>query len=62
MPAMPPPRAPRPGVAFPYMSPIPADSGAVASALVARARVSMGLGASARNAPMNRLSRLPARA
>ena len=57
-----PAQGPRPGVAFPCMSPIPADSGAVASALVARARVSIGLGASARNAPMGRLGHLPARA
>lgn len=57
-----PAQGPRPGVAFPCMSFIPADSGAVASALVARARVSIGLGASARSAPMSRLGHLPARA
>ena len=57
-----PAQGPRPGVAFPCMSPIPADSGAVASALVARAHVSIELGASARNAPMSRLGHLPARA
>ena len=57
-----PAQGPRPGVAFPCMSPIPADSGAVASALVAKARVSIGLSASARNAPMSRLGHLPARA
>jgi len=57
-----PAQGPRPGVAFPCMSPIPADSGAVASALVAKARVSIGLGASARSAPMSRLGHLPARA
>ena len=59
-----PTQGPRPGVAFPCMSPIPADSGAVASALVAKARVSIGLSASAsaRSAPMGRLGHLPARA
>ena len=57
-----PAQGPEAGRGLPLHVAYPGGLGAVASALVARAHVSIELGASARNAPMSRLGHLPARA